>query len=211
MSLLKTIAMGAVSLLFPPAIPLIAGVSAIAKAIGGEPGARITDGVDMITDGLEMAGKKPLSPEQQVDINLAQLETDKALAEIGYKTEKLRFDDQAGGREVIKTALLSDDPVVRQARPKMMILLGKVSMLYTGANILFTAVLLYLDVSLASIKVLTDLMISAGYPLWGAFVTSFTGYTIARSADKKFQAVSDNGLDPSKLLGLISKIGHKIS
>ena len=211
MSVLGTIARTAASILFPPAIPLIAGLSAVAKAVGGTAGDKITRGVTAITEGLETAGKIPLSPEQESGIRIAQMDTDLRLAEIGYKTEKLQYDDQAGGREVIKTALLSNDPIVRQARPKMMVLLGKVSMIYTGANVLLTAVLLYLDVSLASIKVLTDLMISAGYPLWGAFVTSFTGYTVARSADKRSQAVSDNGLDPGKLLGMISKIGHKIS
>ena len=211
MSLLKTIAMGAASILFPPAVPLIAGVSAVANAIGGTTGAKIRKGVEMLEEGMSEAGKTPLSPDQQASMEIAKMETDKHLAEIGYKTEKLAFDDQAGGREVIKTALLSNDPVVRRARPKMMVLLGKVSMAYTGASVLLTAVLLYLKVDLDSVKVLTDLILYQGVTLWGAFITSFTGYTVARSADKRSQAQSDNGLDTGRIVGMLSKLGHKIS
>jgi hypothetical protein len=43
--------------------------------------------------------------------------------------ERLRliYQDQAGGREVVKTALMRSDPVVRQARPKMMCSLARLA------------------------------------------------------------------------------------
>ena len=112
---------------------------------------------------------------------------------------------------MIKTALVSNDPVVRQARPKMMVLLGRTAVSYTIGTPIVVCVLALCNVDEPLIKLIVELVLWQGATLWGAFMTSFTGYTVARSADKKTLARMENGEPSTKLLKLISKIGGKIS
>jgi hypothetical protein len=61
------------------------------------------------------------------------------------------------------------------------------------------------------LSVMTDFVLYLGITLWGTFGTSFTGYTVARSADKRVAGNSDLQTSPSRLLGALSKLGHAIS
>ena len=117
------------------------------------------------------------------------------------------YKDQEGGRDIVKTAIMSDDPEVRGARPKMMVLLGKSSIIYA-----FYAPLAVLAAGHASFSVATmgdfmSIIKWLGGFLFSAFMTSFTGYTVARSTDKKIMA----GNTPGKALQLIANLGKKIS
>ena len=66
-----------------------------------------------------------VTPEQQLELKKVLLKDEQVKEQVELERLRLIYQDQAGGRDVIKTALMSDDPVVRQARPKMMLLLGK--------------------------------------------------------------------------------------
>ena len=59
--------------------------------------------------------------------------------------------------------------------------------------------------------IIVQIALYLGLGLWGAFTTSFTGYTVARSADKRVAGNSDLQTSPSRLLGALSKLGHAIS
>jgi len=205
-------AIGPTALSFIPGVgPVLSGVAKAAIAVGGSTGDKIKKGLEQVSAGLAEVGKTPLSPDQQVELEKAKAETEVQLKEIMYKEKKLTYDDQAGGGDVIKTALLSNDPVVRQARPKMMILLGRASIAYT----VFTPILIFVSAILKMDKelldILTKLVLWQGATLWGAFTTSFTGYTVARSADTKISSTHELGMDPSKMLQTISRLGNKIS
>lgn len=203
---------GDVALSFiPGASPVLKGLAGVAKLIGGDTGQKIEQGLQIVSEGLGEAAKVPLNAEQQVELEKNKNQTEVELKEIAYKDKKLDYDDAAGGRDVIKTALLSDDPIVRQARPKMMILLGKVSMGYTIGTPLFVGLLAYLKVSNDLLSLLTNMILWQGATLWGAFMTSFTGYTVARSVDKNTQAKAENGMSQTKLLEMASKVGKAIS
>ncbi|MFH1290107.1 MAG: hypothetical protein ABIH92_01745 [Nanoarchaeota archaeon] len=191
--------------------PVLNGASAIADMIGGNAGDKIKSGIAQVTEGLGEVAKQPLSPEQQIEQQRIASETKVGLAELGYKEKKLDYDDVAGGRDVIKTALLSDDPIVRQARPKMMLLLGKTSVGYTIGTPILVCIMAWLKIDTELLKLITNMILWQGATLWGAFMTSFTGYTISRSADKRSVAKMESGEMPSNLLGLVSKIGGKIS
>ena len=203
---------GPAALNFIPGIgPVLSGVAKVASIIGGDAGQKIEAGLKTVTDGLSEAGKAPLSPDQQIELKKAKMGTEVALKEIGYKTKKLDYDDQAGGRDVIKTALMSADPLVRQARPKMMILLGKSSVSYTILTPILVVICAALKIDKELLDLIVKLILWQGATLWGAFTTSFTGYTVARSADKKIASMHELGADPSKMLGILSKLGNKIS
>ena len=203
---------GPTALNFIPGVgPVLSGVAKVASIIGGDAGQKIEAGLKTVTDGLSEAGKAPLSPDQQIELKKAKMGTEVALKEIGYKTKKLDYDDQAGGRDVIKTALMSADPLVRQARPKMMILLGKSSVSYTILTPILVVICAALKIDKELLDLIVKLILWQGATLWGAFTTSFTGYTVARSADKKIASMHELGADPSKILGILSKLGNKIS
>jgi len=209
-SILGTI--GEVALGFiPGANPVLKVIAGVAKAVGGDAGKKIEDGISAISEGLATVGKTPLSPEQQLALEVNRNQTEIELAEIKYKDKALNYDDAIDSRSVIKTALVSDDPVVRQARPKMMVLLGKTAVAYTIGTPLFIGFLSLLKVDSGTIKLLVHMILWQGGTLWSAFMTSFTGYTIARSADKRSVVKMENGEMPSKLLDMVSKIGKKIS
>uniref|UniRef100_A0A6M3JYR1 Putative holin n=1 Tax=viral metagenome TaxID=1070528 RepID=A0A6M3JYR1_9ZZZZ len=195
----------------PGANIVLKGAGALAGMIGGETGKKIEAGAQMLAEGMHEAGKTPLSPEQQIQQEKIVSDTKIEMAKIKFADKKLDYDDQAGGRDVIKTALISDDPIVRQARPRMMVKLGNAAIMYTVGTPIIVIIAAALKVPADILGTVTQMIIWQGATLWGAFMTSFTGYTIARSADKKTQANLDCGLPVSKMTDVLSKIGHKIS
>ncbi|MBW2607710.1 MAG: hypothetical protein JRD05_08755, partial [Deltaproteobacteria bacterium] len=94
-------AVGPTALNFIPGVgPVLSGVAKVAAIIGGNAGQKIEAGLKAVTDGLSEVGKAPLSPDQQVELKKAKMDTEVELKEISYKKKKLDYDDQAGGRDV---------------------------------------------------------------------------------------------------------------
>jgi len=195
----------------PGASIVLKGAGALAGLIGGETGKKIQAGAEMLAEGMQEAGKIPLSPEQQLQREKLADDTKIEMAKIQFQDKKLDYDDAAGGRDVIKTALLSEDPIVRQARPRMMTKLGNASIWYTIGTPIFVGLCAILEVNKETLAVITNMILWQGATLWTAFTTSFTGYTVARSADKKMQRDVDLGMDPSNLMKMVSSLGKKIS
>jgi len=199
---------GKAALSFIPGVgPILTGLEKVADVIGGSAGEKIKNGISVVSEGLTEAGKNPMSPEQQMELEKARMETEVDLAEIGFKQEKLTFDDVAGGREVVKTALLSDDPTVRQARPRMMTKLGNYSILYAfyaPLSVIAAGHAGFSEVIMANF--ISTLLWIGGF-LFGTFTSSFTGYTLARSVDKK----TASGGTPGKFLNMAAAIGRKIA
>ncbi len=205
-------AVGPTALSFIPGVgPVLANIAKVSSVIGGENGSKIEKGLAMVTEGIASIGKEPLSPDKQVELEKAQMETAIQLKEIAFKDKKLDYDDQAGGRDVIKTALMSDDPLVRQARPKMMIALGKAAMWYSFLTPLIVGCLAAFKVEKDLLSLVVQLILWQGGTLWATFSASFTGYTIARSADKNIIAKRDMGIEPSKMIETLAALGKKIS
>ena len=88
---------------------------------------------------------------------------------------RLIYQDQAGGREVVKTALMSSDPVVRRARPKMMLLLVKQALPTRFLPLLWLGCALA-NVSKDLLDVIMELVLYQGLTLWAPFTTSFTRF-----------------------------------
>ena len=203
---------GAAALQFIPAGgPVLKGISVLASIIGGDAGDKINSGLAQIEEGLKEVGKTPLSPDQQIELEKSKQATQIKLKKLAYEDKKLAYDDQAGGREVVKTALMSNDEFVRQARPRMMVNLGKAAIAYTFLTPFMVLLCAWLNVEKDLTELLVKLVLWQGGTLWTTFTASFTGYTVARSADKRAAAMQDIGVEPGKLLKALSKAGHKIS
>ena len=195
----------------PGANIVLKGAGTLAGLIGGSTGKKIQMGAEMLADGMQEAGKIPLNSEQQVQMQQLTSNTKIEMAKIKFADKKLGYDDASGGREVIKTALISDDPIVRQARPRMMVKLGNAAIIYTVATPIFIGVCAMFKIDKEIISLITNMILWQGATLWTAFTTSFTGYTVARSADKKMQRDVDLGVSPSNLMKLVSSLGKKLS
>jgi len=204
---LKTIGKGAASLIPGGnlAVSVLEGLGMAAEAVGGEKGRKIEQGLSSVAEGLRDLASEPMSPEQQVRLVEIKASHEHTMAEINLREKTLVYKDQAGGRGVIKTALLSDDPIVRQARPKMMILIGKTCIVF----VFFAPILVFIGTlaKLADLASLTLILKWAGGFLFGSFMTSFTGYTVARTVDKKISALEPTG----HFLEMAASLGRKFS
>jgi len=141
----------------------------------------------------------------EADPELA-LEFQRDLHAYELELAKLEYADAAGGREVIKTALLSDDPIVRRARPMMMILLGKACVYYAFYAPL--AVVAAQSVGIDTTAFMTVIKWIGGF-LFGSFSTAFTGYTVARSVDKNVATKGEAGVGSA--LKMMSKLGNLVA
>jgi len=205
-NLLKEV--GPAALSFIPGVgPVLGGIARIATTVGGDSGSKLQEGLQTITQGLAEAGKQPLSPEQQTELNKVKLETEVELKQLAFEEKKLDYTDAEGGRDVIKTALLSDDPIVRQARPKMLMRLGNSCIVFVFFTPTLIGVAGYLNLRAAVLEDMVSVITWVGGFLFSSFMTSFTGYTVARTVDKKVAA----GEPVSKITDMLASWGKRVS
>jgi len=185
---------------------IVKGIKAIAPFFGDK-GAKVAEAVDTIDDAVSDIKNDRLPPEAKVQLANITMSRDVQMAAHEIQKMRLPYEDAAGGREVIKTALLSDDPLVRQARPRMMILMGQACIVFAFYAPLAVVAAGHCGFGDAVISNFMSVLIWVGGFLFGSFTTSFTGYTVARTADKKTMA----GAEPGKLLGMAASIGRRIA
>lgn len=82
---------------------------------------------------------------------------------------------------------------------------------YTILTPILIVILAMGNIDKALLGLLTNMIVYQGATLWAAFMTSFTGYTVARSVDKNTQAKSENGMSQSNLLKIAGQIGKVVS
>lgn len=119
MSVLQAIGKGLLSLV-PGGNLITAGIELagdIAGAVGGETGQKIKQGADMLAEGLESAGRQPLSPEQQAQLQEAGLRHQERMLE-------LEVVDAQGGRELARQEVASRDTMVSRTRPLLLRVYG---------------------------------------------------------------------------------------
>ena len=138
----------------------------------------IKDGVDKIAAGISSLGSLNLNSVQKTNLISSIGEFDKFI-----KDDKPNVPVPPGdrfitedGKQTIEKDLLNDDPVVRQARPRMMLLLGKAAILYSIVTPLLVIMCSLLKVEQNVIDAIIKLILWQGATLWGSFTTSFTGY-----------------------------------
>jgi len=146
-----------------------------------------------------------ISPEQQVELKRLLLENEQVKARYEFEREKLVYEDQAGGREVVKTALTSEDPFVRRTRPKILRRLFSFVCFYSAFAPVIYIDACYLNLDAAQLGVLKSLLVWIGTGLWSAFLTGFTGYTVVRSKYDKRGLPSDLPSIAKSITGLIGR------
>lgn len=144
--------------------------------------------IDSVTDGIVQGN---VSPEQQVQLKAMLLKDEQVKAQVELDKLRLEYQDQAGGRDVVKAALASEDPYVRQTRPKILRRLFGFTCVYS----VFVPVIFLLackwKVDAAQLGTLSSLLLWLGSGLWSAFLSGFLGYTVVRSKWDKQGKPSD--------------------
>jgi len=174
----------------------------------------IAEGTLKIAEGISNISKLNLNETQTKELIKNLTNIDNLINKDSNNNDSklsINEDNYLQSRKIIEMTLLSNDPVVRQARPKMMILLGKAAVIYSIFTPILVIIAAILKIDQPTIDSMVKLILWQGATLWGSFTTSFTGYTFARSVDKKTTADYETGTTPSKLLQKLSNIGHKIS
>ncbi len=153
-------------------------VSKVAGAIGGDTGKKIADGLAQVTEGLDAAGKQPLSPEQQVQIEAIGKEHEATMR--GHEVA-----DKQGARSLIKDEIASGDKYISHTRPMLLRLTG-----------ISTVVLVLLCVVIGAVAAVwggmdkdqgTFLLMLFGWAVsavTGLFLFMYRIYTGKRSQDK---------------------------
>jgi len=181
---------------------VLEGAAEIAGIIGGKTADKINTGLEAVAEGLTEVGNSTLTESQRVQLFELKASREVKLKEIALAELKLEYTDAATSKEVIKAALESGDEYVRRARPQMMKRMGYAAM---GYAFFAPAILVYLSTqgaTEASVTQISSLMTYVGAFLMTSFTTAFTGYTVARSRDKRAAL----GQSPPGLLQTISGI-----
>jgi len=182
-------------------------IEGVGKIFGGKAEEIAKDAAGFANTVIKGVQTGVIPPEKQVELQRFLEENEIRLKEARLKELELQVRDAEGGRDVIKTALLSNDPLVRQARPRMMIKVGNACILFSFYAPLCIVAMGVWKVA-PSIIVDTMSMIKwIGGFLFSSFMTSFTGYTVARYGDKKIVA----GESGSKALNMVTKLGRWVS
>lgn len=185
---------------------IVKGIKAIIPFFGDK-GQKVAEAIDTVEDAIADVNGGKLPPEAKLELAKATMSRDVQMAAQEVQKIQMVYDDQAGGREIIKTALLSDDPLVRQARPKMMILIGKSCIAFAFYAPLSVIAAGQIGVIASIMTEYMSMLRWIGGFMFSAFMTSFTGYTVARYGDKRIAA----GSGPGKLLSMAASLGRKIA
>jgi len=130
-------------------------------------------------------------PEQQVELKALLLKDEQIKEQVELDKLRLRYQDQAGGRDVVRTALASEDPYVRQTRPKILRRLFAFTCVYSIFAPAIFIVACKCSIDAAQLETLSSLLLWLGSGLWSAFLSGFLGYTVVRSKFDKQGNPSD--------------------
>ncbi|WP_028588251.1 3TM-type holin [Desulfocurvus vexinensis] len=179
-------------------VTVVDTVADIAGAIGGETGAKIKQGVDLVTEGLrEAEAQAPsMTPEQRL-----------ALEQAGQRhAERMReldLDDMQGGRDLSKAEIASSDEYVRRTRPKLLRWVAGGYLALCGLALpLVVAAAVWGDLGDAEADLLVYVVCWLIASVGTMLAAMYRSYTGNRTAEK----MADIGQAPEGLLDKLAKL-----
>lgn len=170
----------------------------IAGAIGGETGAKIKQGIDLVTEGLHEADAQAssMTPEQRL-----------ALEQAGQRhAERMReldLDDVQGGRDLARAEIASADEYVRRTRPKLLRWVASGYLALCGLALpLVVAAAVWGDLSVAAADLLVYVVCWLIASVGAMLTAMYRGYTSQRTAEK----MATIGQAPEGLLDKLAKL-----
>jgi len=148
--------------------------SEVASLFGKEPPKVVADAEKLANEITESFTKGKVPPDVQVKLEQIFANKQIRLKEIALEETKLQYQEMSEQKDLQKVEAQSEDPYVRQTRPKILRrLFGLVAIYYLGT----TAAALYLNPS----KEILALIKEFAYYLTMLFGVGFVGYTASRS------------------------------
>lgn len=202
--ILKKVGKGLLSLA-PGGNAVVAGLelaSGIAEAVGGDTGKKIADGARMVVEGLDEAGRQPVTPDMQLKLNEAADRHAERMAEIGLARERVDLADTEGGRDLAKAEIASGDEYVRRTRPMLLRWYGKGTFLLVAAAValaFLSALTRAVDKEEAAFIV--DVLKWALPSLSGTFLLMYRAYAGKRTEEKLAEA----GMQPEGVLDKLAR------
>jgi len=165
--------------------------SGIASLFGAKAPKTVIEAGKLIDSVSDEITRGEVPPEQQVELKSLLLKDEQIKEQIELEKLRLRYQDQAGGRDVVKTALASEDPYVRQTRPRILRRLFVFTCVYSVFAPAIFLLACKWGVDAAQLGTLSSLLLWLGSGLWSAFLSGFLGYTVVRSKFDKQGKPSD--------------------
>lgn len=174
----------------------------IADAVGGDTGKKIADGARMVAEGLDEAGRQPVTPEMQLKLNEAADRHTERMAEIGLERDRLEVEDARDGRDLARAEIASQDEYVRRTRPQLLRWYGKGTFL-----LVFASVAMAFACALSKAVDKEEAAFIVGVLQWalpsvsGTFLLMYRSYTGKRTEEKLAEA----GMRPEGLLDKLAR------
>lgn len=202
---MKRVGKGVLSLV-PGGGAVVAGLelaSGIAEAVGGETGQKIAEGARLVAEGLDEAGRQPVTPEMQLKLDEAAHRHAERMAEISLARDQVALADAEGGRDLAKAEIASEDEYVRRTRPMLLRWYGKGAFLLVAAAVLLAFLCgLTRAVDKEEAAFIVDVLQWALPSLSGTFLLMYRAYTGKRTEEKLAEA----GLRPEGLLDKLARL-----
>lgn len=178
----------------------------VAAFFGKETPETVIEAGKLIDSVSEEITKGKVTPEQRVHLKELLLQNDQVKDQVELEKLRLQYQDQAGGREVIRTALTSEDEYVRRTRPKILRRLFTFVCFYSVYAPVIYIDACWLGLKTAQLDALSSLLLWTGASLWTTFLGGFTGYTVVRSKYDKRGLSSDLPSLAGAAMGLVKRI-----
>lgn len=214
------------------ALPLImAGLSLLPKipdmwaAVAGLFGKKVPKGVEeagnLASEVMGIFNKNQIAPETRVKLEEIMITHKEEMArialeekELEYKDKKLDYDDLMDIRDLEKESYKSEDPYVRQTRPKVlrrMFNLCCVYAFFAPACVIVLSLIVQTPqepgttaaITATTVNTVVGMLEWIGGWLFSIFGTSYLGYAGARTADKKNPDFKNGS-------GILNKIVKKV-
>lgn len=176
----------------------------VAETVGGETGAKIKQGLGMVTEGLHEADAQveKMTPEQRLAIDEANHRHAERMRELGIEESRVDLEDVQGGRDLAKAEIASSDEYVRRTRPKLLRWVTMGYLILCGLAlplVVVAAIWGDLDANAANLLVyVVCTLIGAMGTLLAAMYRAYTG---KRSAEK----MASLGIQPEGFLDKLVK------
>lgn len=202
---LKTIGKGLLSLV-PGGGAVVAGLglaSDLAEAVGGETGKKIADGARMVAEGLDEAGKQPVTPDMQLKFQEAAARHEERMEELGLERDRVDLEDAQGGRDLAKAEIVSEDQYVRRTRPMLLRWYGIGTFWLVAASVALAFLCgLTKAVDKDTAAFIVDVLKWAVPSLSGTFLLMYSAYTGKRTTEKLAAA----GIRPEGFMDKLAKL-----
>jgi len=170
---------------------VISTVTGLGQIIGGDKGKKVQEAGQIVSEVTRQYETNSLPPDKRMAFETELMKHEQKLKQVALETYRLEVENLKDARTVIKTALMSEDPYVRRARPTFLWL---VYIILTAHYIVFPIIwMIFPTIGKPPIEIGVVLK----YFLW-----AYLGYGGFRTIDKSGNGLNGVAGQVKKFLGI---------